>query len=61
MRAPENYENSVSLGHSSLSCLLFCFILYLLEDYDEPEILSYAISSICPVGPDGKRCILPCD
>jgi len=25
--------------------------------YDEPQSLSYAISSICPIGPDGEHCI----
>jgi hypothetical protein len=29
--------------------------LSLRWDYDEPEPISYAISSICPVSPDGKH------
>jgi hypothetical protein len=38
-----------------VACFLRFLIVYLLGDYDEPEFLSHAISSIWPVGPDGKH------
>jgi hypothetical protein len=36
------------------ACLSRCPVVSLLG-YDEPQTLSSAISSICPVGPDGEQ------
>ena len=40
----------------ALARLLVCLIVGSLTGYDEPEILSYAISLFCPTSTDGLQC-----
>src|SRR6516225_7178608 len=40
--------------------LLACLIVAPQRGYDEPAILSYAISSFCPTSADGLHCSLRC-
>jgi len=44
-----------ALSAGSLLLIDFCLIFVPLGHYDEPEILRYAITSICPKGADVRQ------